>query len=150
MSIPDSLIIKYFRLLTDISEEQIKKTQDDIKISKLNPRDAKLDLAFEITKIYHGEEKAQEAKEYFVNTFSKKETPENIPKIKVEKDEIKLTEFLVLAKTADSISDARRKIEQGGVEIDGKKVEDWKMVLDKKYDNSTLKVGKINFIKIKF
>jgi len=150
MSIPDSLIIKYFRLLTDISEEQIKKTQDDIRISKLNPRDAKLDLAFEITKIYHGEEKAQEAKEYFVNTFSKKETPENIPEIKVEKSEIKLTEFLVLAKTAESISNARRKIEQGGVEIDGKKVEDWKVVLNKENNGSILKIGKFSFVKIKF
>lgn len=150
MSMPDNLIIKYFIHCTRVPMDLVKQKEEEMRSEKLNPRDAKMDLAFEITKIYHGEEKAQEAKEYFVNTFSKKETPENIPEIKVEKSEIKLTEFLVLAKTADSISDARRKIEQGGVEIDGKKVEDWKMVLDKKYDNSTLKVGKINFIKIKF
>jgi len=78
----------------------------------------------------------------------KKKIPENIPEIKIEKDEIKLTEFLVLAKVADSISDARRKIEQGGVELNGEKISDWKkeIILE---DGMVIKVGSRKFVKIK-
>jgi tyrosyl-tRNA synthetase len=150
MSMPDNLIIKYFIHCTRIPMNLVKQKEEEMKSGSLNPRDAKMDLAFEITKIYHGEEKAQEAKEYFVNTFSEKKIPENIPEVIVEKDEIKLTEFLVLAKVADSISDARRKIEQGGVEINGEKISDYKIVLHKDNSGSTLKIGKFGFSKIKF
>jgi tyrosyl-tRNA synthetase len=115
-----------------------------------NPRDAKIRLAHEITKINHGEEKAKMAEENFINTFSKKETPTDIQEVKIEKSEMKLTEVIVLAKLASSVSDARRKIEQGGVEIDGKKIEDWKIVLDSKNNGAVLKVGKFGFVKIKF
>jgi tyrosyl-tRNA synthetase len=70
--------------------------------------------------------------------------------VRVKKEELKITEFLVLAEVAESLSDARRKIEQGGVSLDGKRVEDWKLILTRKNDNNVLKVGKINFVKIKF
>ncbi|PIR73718.1 MAG: tyrosine--tRNA ligase [Candidatus Moranbacteria bacterium CG10_big_fil_rev_8_21_14_0_10_35_21] len=150
MSMPDDLIIKYFVHCTRIPMEMVAQKEAEMKSNALNPRDAKMELAFEITKIYHGEAKAQEAKEYFVNTFSEKKTPENISEIKIEKDEIKLSEFLVLAKVADSISDARRKIEQGGVEINGEKISDYKIVLNKDNSGNIIKSGKINFIKIVF
>lgn len=150
MSMPDNLIIKYFVHCTRVAMETIKKMEADMKSDKLNPRDAKLELAAEIVKIYHGEKEAEKAKEYFVNTFSKKETPENIPEVKVDSDVINLVDFIILSGNAQSKSDARRKIEQGGVEIDGQKIEDWKMVLDKSQNNSTLKIGKFGFAKIKF
>jgi tyrosyl-tRNA synthetase len=147
MSIPDALIIKYFRLLTDTPEEVIRKIQDDMRTAVLNPRDAKLCLAHDIVKIYHGEEKALAAQKYFVNTFSKKETPEKVLEILVESENIKLTEFLVQSRQAKSLSDARRKIEQGGVEVDGKKIIDWQLVLDKEYDGKVFKIGKFGFVK---
>ncbi|MEN9899177.1 MAG: hypothetical protein RLZZ152_221, partial [Pseudomonadota bacterium] len=53
-------------------------------------------------------------------SFSKKEIPQDISEVKIKKDEIKLTDFIVLADQAKSIGDARRKVEQGGVEIDSK------------------------------
>jgi tyrosyl-tRNA synthetase len=149
MSIPDGLIVKYFRLLTNIPEEKIKKIQDDMRTSTLNPRDAKLELASEITKIYHGEDEAQKAKEYFINTFSEKKTPENIPVVNVKAGE-KLTEVIIKSGNAESISDARRKIEQGGVEINGEKITDWKTELDKSYDGKVVKIGKFGFARIKF
>jgi tyrosyl-tRNA synthetase len=145
MAWSDGLITPGLELCTNVLMEEIKEID-----LKNNPRDAKMRLAFEITKINHGEEKAKAAQEYFINTFSKKEIPQDISEVKIEKEEIKITEFLVLAKQAESISDARRKIEQGGVEIDGKKIEDWKMVLDKKYDGKVIKIGKFGFVKIKF
>ena len=150
MSIPDTSIINYFELCTDVSMEEVKRMEKEMVIGKLNPRDAKLELATEIVKIYHGEKEAEKAKEYFVNTFSKKEMPIDIPEVKIDKDAINLVDFIVISGNAKSKSEARRKIEQGGVEIDGKKIDDWKKVLDKKFNNSTLKVGKFGFVKIKF
>ena len=150
MSIPDNLIIKYFIHCTRTPMESVKKMEKDMATGKLNPRDAKLCLAHDIVKIYHGEEKALAAQKYFVNTFSKKEMPESVTECSVEAENIKLTEFLVQGGQARSLSDARRKIEQGGVEIDGKKVENRQLMLDKKYDGKVFKVGKFGFVKIKF
>ncbi len=150
MSIPDTSIANYFDLCTDEPMDKIKQMSIDMKTGKENPRDLKLRLAEEIVKIYHGKKEAQKAKDYFVDTFSKKETPENIPEVEVSKDKIKLTEFLVFSGNADSLSDARRKIEQGGVEINNKKETDWKRILNKKDNGSTLKIGKKDFVKIKF
>ncbi|HCP08477.1 MAG TPA: tyrosine--tRNA ligase, partial [Candidatus Moranbacteria bacterium] len=110
----------------------------------------KLRLAFEITKINHGESEAEKAKEYFVNTFSKKEIPVEIGEVRVEKESISLIDFIVLSGNAKSKGDARRKIEQGGVEINQQKETDWQRVLHKKDDESMIKVGKIHFVKIKF
>jgi tyrosyl-tRNA synthetase len=144
MAWSDGLIVPGFDLCTNISMEEIEKINP-----KENPRDAKIRLAFEITKINHGEEAAQKAKEYFINTFSKKEIPQDIAEVKVN-DSNKIIDFMVLAKLATSKSDARRKIEQGGVSIDGEKISDAEMILDKKYEGKVMKVGKIHFVRIKF
>ena len=149
MSIPDMLILKYMKLLTNIPNEEIEEMQDFTKTKFENPRDAKIKLGWEIVKMYHSEEDAESARDYFINTFSKKEIPENIPEVKAEEG-MKLVDYLVSANVAASNSDARRKIEQGGVEIDGNKIEDWKSVLDKNYDGKVMKVGKKDFVRIKF
>ncbi len=114
-----------------------------------NPRDAKLQLAFEITKIYHGEEKAREAKKYFINTFSKKEIPNHSEEVSGQNGE-KMLDFLITIDGATSKSDARRKIEQGGVSIDGEKIKDVDYALQTKDAGKILKVGKKFFRKIVF
>jgi len=68
MAVNDSLIIKYFTLCTDLSMLEIDNFKKELE-KGLNPRDAKIKLAFEIVKIYHGEKKAAEAQESFINTF---------------------------------------------------------------------------------
>jgi len=145
MAWSDGLINPGFELCTNMPMEEIKKLD-----AKINPRDTKLQLAYEITKINHGEEEAKEARENFINTFSQKKTPTEIKEFKVDKPEIKLTEALVQSGNAKSLGDARRKIEQGGVELNGKKIEDWKMVLNSQNKDAALKVGKFGFVKIKF
>lgn len=150
MSIPDKLIVKYLIHCTRVPMTDIKKVEERMKSDEINPRDAKLELAFGIVEMYHGEKEADKAKEYFVNTFSKKEIPTDIPEVKVDTDTISLIDFSVLSGNATSKGDARRKIEQGGVEIDGKKIIDTKFILDKKYEGCTLKIGKIGFGRITF
>lgn len=142
MSIPDGVMKDYFELATDL---------DFRKIKEKNPRDTKMKLAFEITEIYHGEKAARKAQENFVKTFQKKELPEKIKSVVVNADVIKLTAFLKEAKISISTSDARRKIEQGGVSVDGVKISDYRYQLKKEnHNNKVIKVGKLHFSKVVF
>ena len=142
MSIPDTAMKEYFELATDLDYRKARKS---------NPRDTKMRLAYEIVKIYHGEKEAKKAQDYFVKTVQKKELPDKIKSIKIASTRIKLTEFIVKARMATSIGDARRKIEQGGVSVDGGKIIDYKFELNKKdYNNKVIKVGKLHFSKIIF
>jgi len=114
-----------------------------------NPRDAKLELAFEIVKIFHGEEEAKKAQEYFVNTFSKKEISlDDMEELEVEVGE-RLINVLVRAGLAESNGEAKRKIKQGGVSIDNNKVLDVQYIIQPENDNKIIKVGKVHFRKIK-
>ncbi len=149
MSMGDELIVKYFIHCTRIPMEEVYQIKDDMRSGAGNPRDAKLQLAREIVRMYNGEKKADKAREYFVSTFSQREIPKDISEVSA-KPGMKLTEFLVISGNAKSLGDARRKIEQGGVEIDGKKIEDWKMILKKEQDGIVLKIGKFRFVKVKF
>jgi len=150
MSIPDELIIKYFIHCTRVDMKEVNKLEKEMNDEKFNPRDAKLRLAGEIVEIYHGEENARMAREYFINTFSKKEIPQNI-EIKIIENISVIDKVLVDVNFAESKSDAGRKIEQGGVSIDGEKITDKKFVLKKElHDGKILKVGKKDFVKIKF
>lgn len=142
MSIPDEAMKEYFDLATDLDWEKEKKD---------NPRDTKMLLAFEIAKIYHGEKEAKKSQENFVNVFQKKEAPNKIKSVNIKVNKIKLIEFLIHSGTAMSMSDARRKIEQGGVSIDGEKFLDFKAELNKKdHNKKIIKVGKLHFCKIVF
>jgi tyrosyl-tRNA synthetase len=145
MSQPDGMLRP---LLTGCTRMKLEEIETLMKLE--NPRDAKLRLAYEIVKIYHGEEAAKNAQDYFVRTISNKEIPAEVAEVAVAKEEIKLVEFIVLAELAKSNGEARRKIEQGGVEIDEKRENDWQRILIKKDDGAVVKVGKFSFVKIKF
>ena len=149
MSMGDELIMKYFIQCTRVPMEEVSKLEKELE-GGLNPRDAKLRLAFEIAKLYHGEEKAREAHEYFLSTFSKKEIPTEVPEFAVKKTEMKLAEVLVESGNATSMSDAKRKIEQGGVSVDGEKILQADFILDKQYDGKIFKIGKMGFVRLKF
>ena len=120
MSIGDDLIVKYFNLATRIPMEQVRGIEQKIK-SGVNPRDLKLELAHEIVRMYHGDKKAAMAREYFVSTFSKKETPTDIPELKPSAYDI--VTILVESKICASKGEARRNIEQGGVRVNDVRVE---------------------------
>ena len=78
MKIPDSLIIKYYNLCTDVHPEEIAKLERKLE-EGTNPRDIKMMLAGEITGLYHGKEAAEGAGEHFKTVFQKSEIPENAP-----------------------------------------------------------------------
>ena len=148
MSYPDSAILSGFELLTEISMAEIEKIKKEMERGE-NPMKFKKDMAFEIVKMIKGEDAAQKAKEYFEKTIQKKEIPEEVVEVKLEKEE-NIVDVLVLADMAESKSDARRKIEQGGVSMNGEAIKDLKLIIGKDYDKQVLKVGKKDFRKIVF
>lgn len=145
MAQSDGMIKPLLLGCTRISNDEIKKL-----MSLDNPRDAKLKLAEEIVKIYHGKEKAQKAKEYFISTFSEKKIPEDVRVEYSKVPEILIVDYMLEAGLAESKSDARRKIEQGGVSIDGEKITDTNKILNKSFSDKVIKVGKKDFVKIVF
>ncbi len=116
MSQPDENMKQLF---IDCTWLDLKEIGEILKTE--NPRDAKMRLAFEITKIYHGEKAAKNVEENFVQTFQKREVPNEIPKFNVRKG-ANIVDVLVESKLAKSKSEARRTISQGSIKINGKKI----------------------------
>jgi len=138
MSWTDSLIEKGFELCTDIQSFELNKN--------LNPMDLKKKLAYEIVKIYHGAKKAEEAEENFVNTFQKKEIPDNVEEFMLLSEK-QLGDFLVEKKVLSSKSEWRRLVEAGAIHDLIKHVNIANPSIKIK-ENLTLKIGKKKFIKI--
>ncbi|MCJ7670106.1 MAG: tyrosine--tRNA ligase [Dehalococcoidia bacterium] len=124
MSIPDSLILDYFELVTDVPEEEIAEFKKQLKTQSVNPMNLKKRLAYEIVNQFHNTEVAREAEEYFQGRFQTRE----LHKIKVTdsiniKDNMVLIltknmpEWLVDNKFANSMGEAKRLLAQGAVRI---------------------------------
>ncbi|ABV34274.1 MULTISPECIES: tyrosine--tRNA ligase [Pseudothermotoga] len=147
MSIPDELIIKYIRLLTQIPEQKINEYESLIQSKSVNPRDIKMKLAFAITSFFHGEEGAAKAENEFIKIFRQKELPTQMPAIELDNSEVELVELLVTLQIASSRSEARRLISQGAVKIDDEKITDIhaKIFVDRE---KVLRVGKRNFFRL--
>ncbi len=146
MSIPDNLIAHYFELCTDVTSKGLEVIKDEIKKGK-NPRDIKADLAKLIVGIYHSAPEAEEASLEFKKVFSKKESPTNIPTIKIIEEKMALSELIAKSKLVDSNSEIRRLIEQGGVEVDDMKITDPNKEITIK-DSMLIRVGKRKFVKL--
>lgn len=142
MSLNDNFIIKYFILTTRVEIDKIKEYEKILE-SGLNPKDIKMKLAYEIVRFYHSEKDAQDAQDYFIRTFSKKEIPINPPEFKPNKYDI--VSVLVETKLVSSKSEARRTIEQGGVKIDGTLIKNVNYIVS---PGSILQKGKIKFVEI--
>jgi tyrosyl-tRNA synthetase len=107
------------QLFIDCTWLGMKEIDEILKIE--NPRDSKMRLAFEITKIYHGEKEAKNAEKNFVQTFQKRETPDEMQKFNVRKNS-NIVDVLVESKLVKSKSEARRAISQGSIKVNGKKI----------------------------
>ena len=150
MKIPDELIIKYYELCTDIHPDEIDKVKDRLKQGE-NPRDIKLELAYEITKLYHNEEEANKAKAHFITAYTKQQAPEDIPELKIEnKEDIPNSLLNALIETGkySSKGNIKRLFEQGAVKVNDEKVKDYRDTIGFK-DNDVIQIGKGNYYKIK-
>jgi tyrosyl-tRNA synthetase len=123
MSLKDELTASYLELCTDLPLEEVRALG---KKAQKEPMEVKKVLAFEITKLYHQEEKALGAAEEFANVFQKGEIPKRVPSFTIKKASggINPAQIAVAGGLAKSLSEAKRVIGQGGFTIDGKKITD--------------------------
>lgn len=143
MSIPDELIIRYYTLLTNIPENELKEIEAQLK-SGVNPRDIKLKLAYTITEEYCGKEGAEFGQNEFINVVSNKGIPQDIQEVKIEADK-SILDLLVDLKFSASRGEAKRLIQGGGVKIDGEKISDINYSIE---NECILQAGKRNFAKL--
>lgn len=147
MQIPDDMIIKYFELTTDILPEELDQIRKELESGR-NPRDIKMQLAEMVTSLYHTSAETQEAKEFFIQAFSKKEIPDQVDTLSVPHGQGRLSEYiqlLVTAGYASSGSELRRMVAQGGVRKNGTRIDS---VDDIVSSGDVLKIGKRRFVRI--
>lgn len=148
MSIPDTLIYKYFTLATRLAPKELQEIKAELEDSATNPRNLKRRLGYELVKLYYDEVTAKQSIEEFDRIFIKKEIPDDIPEIVLSEKGKKLIALMVENKMCGSNAEAGRLIKQGGVTLNGEKADDINMVVDFKED-FVLKVGKRKFLKVK-
>ncbi|HUG89017.1 MAG TPA: tyrosine--tRNA ligase, partial [Actinomycetota bacterium] len=148
MSIPDELIVKYWRLGLDTPDEEVAKVEQGLAAGD-NPRDWKRRLAAALVAEYHGAEAARAAEAHFDRLFVRHDLPEEIPEITVrlEDAEAPLAWVLREAGLAASTSEGGRLVAQGGVSVDGERVEDPRVVLAVGR-TVVLQVGKRRFARV--
>jgi len=147
MSWTDGTIAVGFEMATNVSMQEVKEIEEALKDEKNNPRDYKMKLAYEMVKINYGEEVAQLAQDNFIRTVQKKEVPEIVASIEASIED-SIIEIMTKDGLAKSNGDAKRKIEQGGVSLNGEIIKDIQTKISKKMDGKILKVGKREFRKI--
>lgn len=148
MSIPDSLITRYFELVTRVPMEEITEIETAIKSGRMNPRDAKMRLAREIVRMYHGQEEAYRAEERFKLVFQQREIPDDIEEFTISTNPIWVGKLLVETGLCPSTSEAKRMVKQGAVKVDGKRIEDEDANLALE-DGQVIQVGKRRFVRIR-
>ncbi|MDD5355658.1 MAG: tyrosine--tRNA ligase [Candidatus Omnitrophica bacterium] len=144
MSVNDDLMMRYYELLTDVDLESVKK---------LHPKEAKLKLAAEITKEYHGDREAKLARQEFERVFKNKELPQEIiqQKITIPSDKIPLVNLLdyglKILYTGNSKNELRRLITQGAVKLNSQTVTNinYELETGKEY---LIQVGRRSFVKV--
>jgi len=152
MSLPDSLLIEYFELATDVPDEEIAQFREQLNAQTVNPMDLKKRLAREIIAQFHGKQDADKAEENFTRVFQKRQLPEDVPEYGFAASSVQdglyqldVAPTLLREGIVQSNSELKRLLAQGAVELDGKKVNTSAI---NARDGSILKVGKRHFVRI--
>jgi len=150
MSIPDELMWPYYELLTDRTPADIAALKAEVSSGKKHPMDVKMQLAREIIAPFHGQDAGGQAADHFQRVFRDRQAPEQAPVKKIAMNGVKkLTTLLVELQLITSKSEAERLIKQGGVEIDGARVDDPRKDVDLgRPSEFLLRAGKKKFVKV--
>ncbi len=144
MSVPDSAMGLYMRLATRWTPQEIEKIEREVAAGTLHPRDAKMNVAREITSIFYGDAESKSAQENFIKMFQQKEIPDEMPEYELQSGQT-VVDVILAAKLAESKSKARSLIDQKGVRLDGEVIE-----RDAPFPHSgVLQVGKRRFLRVK-
>ncbi len=145
MSVPDLAMEKYMRLVTRWTPPEINDRLGRLERGELHPRDAKMQLAYEIVDIFYGADQAKDAQDAFVRVIQHKESPEEMPEFAM-KPGATVADVLLDAGLASSKSEARRLIDQKGVRLDGEVVERGDVPFP---HPGVLQAGKRRFVRVK-
>ena len=149
MSINDDLMWRYYDLLSFKSHEDISSLKQMCSQEKLNPRDAKIDLAYELIERFHGHGKADKAKSNFISRFQNKNITDDIPMIELEsRGELRIIDLIINnLKAVKSTSEVRRLISQNAIKIDSRTITtiDYDCSVDSEF---LLQIGKKKAYKI--
>lgn len=148
LSIPDELIYPYFELVTDVSIEKLSELKEQIQ---KDPRNSKHELAFTITRMYHGESGAIEAREHFEQTVINKDIPDDAPEYEYEAGStVRLIDIISDAGLTQSNGETKRLMKQGGVTLNDEKMYDPNFEVNFSADSLfDLKVGKRKFARLR-
>lgn len=148
MSVSDELMWRYYDLLSFRTLGDIQKLKDEVQQGK-NPRDVKFLLAEELITRFHSAAAAVAARESFITRFQKGAIPDDLQEIAIaiDSDAIKIASLLKQAGLCSSTSDALRMVEQDAVKIDGERVEDKNLSINKGFIG-VFQVGKRKFARI--
>lgn len=148
MSVSDELMWRYFDLLSFRPLSAIKRLRQAVA-DGFNPRDVKFLLAEELITRFHNKAAAIAAQEDFITRFQKGALPDDLPEVSVETEnaDLPIANLLKNAGLVESTSEAFRMIQQGGVKIDGTKVEDRNLLISKG-TIAVIQVGKRKFAKV--
>lgn len=151
MSIPDDLIIKYLRTLSDMPNDEVNRLEGLRSAHRTGfpAMEVKMGLARELTALCHSRVLAEKAEQEFKKVFQKRGVPSDIPEKKVDKADWKLVELIHSVGLAPSKSEARRLITQGGVKVDEKRVDDAETAIKLSQKPILIQVGKRKFLKVK-
>lgn len=150
LSISDTLMFRYFALLSDLSNLEIADLKEKVEAGVLHPKEVKKRLARELVARFHTTQAAQAAEENFEKVFQKGGVPDDLAEIRCSAHEpIALPQLLVDAGLVSSTSDGRRMIQQSAVTIDGVKATDINMLIAPEGER-LIKVGKRRFCKVLF
>ena len=152
MSIPDSLLMDYFELLTDVPEKELAEFRQKLAAQSVNPMMLKKRLAREIVTQFHSSEAAKEAESHFEKVVQKKEAPEEIEQYTgVAFDlgdgiyRLDITKALLEKGLVRSRGEAKRLVAQGAIEINGERINNTTVDIP---SGSIIQVGKRRFLKI--
>lgn len=154
MSIPDELMVKYYRLASTIAVDQIDAIEAGLAAGDIHPNRCKRDLAQNIVAAYYDEAAAQEAEAAFDRQFKQHEVPEDIPEFAADltpndEGKVYLAKLISDAGLTNSVGDARRMIDQGGVKVNGEAVPAKEYnVAPETLAGAVVQVGKRKFVRL--
>lgn len=154
MSIPDELMVKYFRLASTMPVDEVDRIEEGLKNDELHPNKVKRQLARNIVAAYYDEQTAADAEGQFDQVFKNHEVPDDIPECSVDltpndEGKVYLAKLLAEADLASGTGEARRLIDGGGVKINGETVPAKQYNVDPSaLVGATLQVGKRKFVKL--
>lgn len=145
MSVPDSAMGTYMRLVTRFTPHEIAEIEKDVASGALHPRDAKMKMAKEIVSIFYTDDEAASAQDHFIKMFQQKEVPDEMPEYELQSGQT-VVDVILAAGMAESKSKARQLIDQKGVRLDGEVLERGDAAFP---HPGVLQVGKRRFLRVK-